>query len=97
MLSYRFGTWVVSWMRPGLGMFNESYYIFSVGNVKPIWREQYPSCWKVCPWQAVCQHQPMPDGGKSGFPSLFCLRGLWVSAYDFNAPAAVSCADAQLL
>ena len=31
-----------SWMVPGLGMFNESYYIFSVGNVKPIWREQYP-------------------------------------------------------
>ena len=34
-------------MVPGLGMFNESYYIFSVGNVKPIWREQYPKCWKV--------------------------------------------------
>ena len=43
----RFGTWVFSWMVPGLGMFNESYYIFSVGNVKPIWREQYPRCWKV--------------------------------------------------
>lgn len=28
-------------------MFNESYYIFSVGNVKPIWTEQYPECWKV--------------------------------------------------
>ena len=38
---------VLSWMVPGLGMFNESYYIFSVGNVKPIWREQYPQCWKV--------------------------------------------------
>ena len=36
-----------SWMVPGLGMFNESYYIFSVGNVKPIWQEQYPECWKV--------------------------------------------------
>ena len=42
-----------SWMVPGLGMFNESYYIFSVGNVKPIWREQYPKCWKVCLWHAV--------------------------------------------
>ena len=41
-------------------MFNESYYIFSVGNVKPIWREQYPSCWKVRSWQAVCRRQPTP-------------------------------------
>ena len=41
-------------------MFNESYYIFSVGNVKPIWREQYPSCWKVRAWQAVRQRQPTP-------------------------------------
>ena len=38
---------MLSWAVPGLGMFNESYYIFSVGNVKPIWAEQYPSCWKV--------------------------------------------------
>ena len=29
-------------------MFNESYYIFSVGNIKPIWTEEYPTCWKVC-------------------------------------------------
>ncbi len=43
----RFGRWVWSWAVPGLGMFNESYYIFSVGNVKPIWTEQYPECWKV--------------------------------------------------
>ncbi|KAK9919115.1 hypothetical protein WJX75_009501 [Coccomyxa subellipsoidea] len=42
----RFGRWVWSWAVPGLGMFNESYYIFSVGNVKPIWTEQYPACWK---------------------------------------------------
>lgn len=41
-------------------MFNESYYIFSVGNVKPIWQEQYPSCWKVRAWQAVCRCQPTP-------------------------------------
>ena len=44
---FRFGIWVFSWAVPGLGMFNESYYIFSVGNVKPIWAEQYPDCWKV--------------------------------------------------
>ena len=28
-------------------MFNESYYIFSVGNIKPIWTEEFPSCWKA--------------------------------------------------
>jgi len=38
---------VASWAVPGLGMFNESYYIFSVGNIKPIWTEEYPTCWKV--------------------------------------------------
>ncbi len=42
-----------SWMVPGLGMFNESYYIFSVGNVKPIWREQYPTMLEGVP--LACQ------------------------------------------
>ncbi|KAK9839247.1 hypothetical protein WJX81_004005 [Elliptochloris bilobata] len=42
----RAARWVASWAVPGLGMFNESYYIFSVGNIKPIWTEEYPSCWK---------------------------------------------------
>ncbi len=54
-LMCRFGRWVWSWAVPGLGMFNESYYIFSVGNVKPIWTEQYPECWKVVPLDmSVC-------------------------------------------
>ena len=44
----RAARWVASWAVPGLGMFNESYYIFSVGNFKPIWTEEYPSCWKAC-------------------------------------------------
>ena len=48
----RAARWVASWAVPGLGMFNESYYIFSVGNIKPIWTEEYPSCWKV---RALCR------------------------------------------
>ena len=40
-------------------MFNESYYIFSVGNVKPIWREQYPSCWKVRPGKQCVKASPL--------------------------------------
>ncbi len=43
----RAARWVASWAVLGLGMFNESYYIFSVGNIKPIWTEEYPSCWKA--------------------------------------------------
>ena len=39
--------WVLSFAIPGIGMFMEAYFIFSVGNVKPIWQEQYPLCWKV--------------------------------------------------
>eukprot|EP00891_Asterochloris_glomerata_P008306 jgi/Astpho2/8306/e_gw1.00122.31.1_t len=41
---HRFLHWVLSFAVPGLGMFNEAYYIFSVGNVKPIWAAQYPAC-----------------------------------------------------
>ncbi|KAK9856439.1 hypothetical protein WJX84_007586 [Apatococcus fuscideae] len=36
--------WVGSWAIPGLGMFCEAYYIFSVGNVKPLWAAQWPQC-----------------------------------------------------
>ena len=39
--------WIGSFAVPGIGMFMEAYFIFSVGNVKPIWAEQYPACWKV--------------------------------------------------
>lgn len=39
--------WISSFAVPGIGMFMEAYFIFSVGNIKPIWAEQYPSCWKV--------------------------------------------------
>ncbi|KAK9796270.1 hypothetical protein WJX73_010488 [Symbiochloris irregularis] len=37
--------WIAAFAIPGLGMFNEAYYIFSVGNVKPIWTAEYPDCW----------------------------------------------------
>ena len=82
-------------MRPGLGMFNESYYIFSVGNVKPIWREQYPSCWKVRPGKQCVQSQPTPVARLalpvcSAPDACTCRR-------QAPAPAAASCADAQLL
>lgn len=40
-------SWVGSFVVPGLGMFCEAYYIFSVGNVKPVWEAQYPECWLV--------------------------------------------------
>lgn len=37
--------WLCSWMIPGLGMFSEAYFIFSIGNIKPILGKQYPNCW----------------------------------------------------
>ena len=55
--SRRAARWVASWAVPGLGMFNESYYIFSVGNIKPIWTEEFPSCWKVC--AVVCSRHAL--------------------------------------
>ena len=27
----------------------QAYYIFSVGNLMPIWTEEHPDCWKVRP------------------------------------------------
>lgn len=39
--------WIASFAIPGIGMFMEAYFIFSVGNVKPIWEQQYPQCWKA--------------------------------------------------
>ncbi|KAK9867868.1 hypothetical protein WJX84_003938 [Apatococcus fuscideae] len=42
----RAGQWISSWAVPGLGMFCEAYYIFSVGNVKPVWAAQWPDCFQ---------------------------------------------------
>jgi MFS family permease len=38
--------WFASWMIPGMGMFLEAYYIFSIGNIKPLLKAEYPSCYK---------------------------------------------------
>ncbi|KNC80244.1 hypothetical protein SARC_07397 [Sphaeroforma arctica JP610] len=37
--------WTLAWLIPGLGMFMESYMIFSTGQIKTIWGEAYPTCW----------------------------------------------------
>lgn len=37
--------WLCSWMIPGLGMFSEAYFIFSIGNIKPLLQKQFPNCW----------------------------------------------------
>jgi len=38
--------WFLSWMLPGMGMFLEAYYIFSIGNIKPLLKAEYPDCYK---------------------------------------------------
>ena len=43
----RFLRWVCSFAIPGVGLFMEAFFIFSVGNLKPIWEAQYPDCWQV--------------------------------------------------
>lgn len=30
--------------RNGMGMFIESYFLFAIGNILPIWQVQYPQC-----------------------------------------------------
>ena len=39
--------WTMSWFIPGLGMFCEAYFIFSVGNIKQFFPYEYPDCWKT--------------------------------------------------
>lgn len=37
----------MSWFIPGMGMFCEAYFIFSIGNIKQIFPYEYPNCWKA--------------------------------------------------
>ncbi|CAL8462225.1 g1756 [Coccomyxa elongata] len=46
--------WIKSWALPGIGMFCESYFIFSIGNITPIFQETYKDCYK--------QHKTCSEG-----------------------------------
>lgn len=37
--------WVLSFAVPGLGMFTEAYFVFSVGNLIPVFQAEFPECW----------------------------------------------------
>ncbi|KDD76549.1 hypothetical protein H632_c186p1 [Helicosporidium sp. ATCC 50920] len=37
---------MISFVVPGLGMFSEAYFVFSIGNLTPIFNALYPACWK---------------------------------------------------
>lgn len=37
----------MSWFIPGLGMFCEAYFIFSIGNIAQFFTYEYPECWKT--------------------------------------------------
>ncbi|KAK9842394.1 hypothetical protein WJX84_005508, partial [Apatococcus fuscideae] len=39
-----FWFWLIEWAIPGMGMFCEAYFIFSIGNVKQIITAEYPLC-----------------------------------------------------
>jgi MFS family permease len=39
--------WIMSWFIPGMGMFCEAYFVFSIGNIKQIFPYEYPNCWKA--------------------------------------------------
>jgi hypothetical protein len=58
-------------------MFQQAYFIFSVGNIKPIWQEEYPECWKVIIRQTLHgnYHQPI-SGNPQNFEFAETLRGI---------------------
>ena len=37
--------WWTESLWPGMGLFGESYLLFSIGTLTPIWKELYPDCW----------------------------------------------------
>ena len=41
----RLYAYVIHSFWPGMGLFGESYILFSVGTMKPLWKEIYPECW----------------------------------------------------
>ena len=47
--SYSFKTHLQKWwaesLWPGMGLFGESYLLFSIGTLTPLWKELYPDCW----------------------------------------------------
>jgi MFS family permease len=43
-LSALFSKWLGECAWPGMGLFSESYLLFSVGTLKPIWEQLFPNC-----------------------------------------------------
>ncbi len=37
--------WWAESLWPGMGLFGESYLLFSIGTLTPLWKELYPDCW----------------------------------------------------
>ena len=46
---FGFGPFLQKWwtesLFPGMGLFGESYLLFSIGTLTPLWKELYPDCW----------------------------------------------------
>lgn len=51
-----FAPWILPAMFLGMGMFLESYSIFSIGQIKSIWGAAYPECWT----SSSSSHQVIP-------------------------------------
>mmetsp|Transcript_27523 Transcript_27523/g.107797 ORF Transcript_27523/g.107797 Transcript_27523/m.107797 type:complete len:464 (+) Transcript_27523:47-1438(+) len=70
---------VLRCMLAGLGMFAESYFIFTTGQMHGIWRAAYPECWAsdesdpVCLSNSDCP-QIFGDGGQEVPDSAECQR-----------------------
>jgi hypothetical protein len=52
-------TWFGALCLAGIGMFIEAYMIITTGQVKTVWIDQYPACWRpdkdqACPGQIEC-------------------------------------------
>ena len=47
--------WWINYLWPGMGLFGESYLLFSIGILTPIWKELYPNCFDEDVAAATCR------------------------------------------
>lgn len=47
-------SWILSWSLPGAGLFFTAFYIFSIGNLRPLFEIAYPDCWSPVEQASVC-------------------------------------------
>lgn len=71
---------------PGAGMLLEGYVLFSVGNVKSLFQDQWPQCWNYSKWKTSYQKE---HPGQE-VPGPVCNK-TWLAAVDYLEICGIIC------